>query len=134
MTKRNWMGAALAAGAVLAAGPTAAAGLDFSGTWHVSGTIMSGDRVVFSATPTCIFQQAGSTLTGTCKGPNALGPAAGRVDGANIAWQADMKAYTAIGASGVISCAGTVGPDGVIRGRMRYAGLPGLVGAFTAQR
>jgi hypothetical protein len=124
---------ALLAGGALAAMPEASArAADLTGTWDVSGTIQHGN-VLFTATPVCTFQQAGAQLTGTCKGPNALGPAVGKVEGANVAWQADVKAYTAVGYTGILSFRGTMGPDGVIRGIMTAAGVPGS-GPFTEQR
>ena len=126
--------AALVGAGALAAMPLAAAARDFSGSWHLSGTIQDNGRLVFTATPVCVFQQAGPKLTGTCKGPNSMGPAAGVVDGATISFQSDVTPISSIGATGALQCSGVLGPDGVIRGQMRFSGLPGLVGAFTAQR
>ncbi len=125
---------ALCAALVLGLAAGGAGAADFSGSWRMSGTIMDGERLVFTATPVCVFQQAGSLLTGTCKGPNALGPATGSVDGRSVSWTSEMRGYTAVGATGTIDCAGHLDPDGVIRGVLRFSGLPGLTGAFTAER
>jgi hypothetical protein len=81
-----------------------------------------------------VFQQAGATLTGTCKGPNSLGPATGKVSGRNVFFQANVVPHTPIGFRGSIQLSGTLDPENVIRGRMKVSSLPGRVGAFTAQR
>jgi hypothetical protein len=58
----NTLGAALVAGALAAAAPTAALALDVSGTWRSSGAIQARGGL-FTATPTCVFQQAGGAFT-----------------------------------------------------------------------
>ena len=126
--------AAFILGLAATAIPGGAQAADFSGRWAMSGTILDEGRLVFTATPVCVFQQAGGLLTGTCKGPNALGAANGNVVGRSVSWTADMRPYTAVGAAGTIECSGHLDADGVIRGVMRFSGLPGLTGAFTAQR
>jgi len=106
---------------------------DFSGEWRVSGLIEANGQAVL-AKPTCVFQQAGARLTGTCKGPNSLGTATGTVDGRRLSWRWDATPSTPIGANGVESFDGTLGPDGVVRGATTYSGLPGATGTFTQQR
>ena len=126
---------ALAAGAALAgASGGAALAADLTGTWSVSGTIVAGGQIVASATPVCTFQQAGSQLSGTCKGPNAVGPAVGTVEGASVAWQWAANADTREGTSNIVRFHGTVGADGVIRGAVTFSAVPGRSGAFTQQR
>jgi hypothetical protein len=124
----------LLAGAAIAAMPTHASALNLSGSWNISGSIQQGGQMIFSFTPRCVFQQAGATLTGTCKGPNSLGPATGRVNGRNVLIQANVVPYTSIGYRGSIQLSGTLAPDNVIRGQMRVSSLPGRIGVFTAQR
>ncbi len=126
---------ALLAGAAMAAiFAGSASARSFAGTWSVSATFISGGRVVGTATPVCTFQQAGARISGTCKGPNGLGPAAGTVSGGTVNWQWNHAATTAYGVSGSTRFHGTVGPDGVIRGTAVSTVRPGLIGTFTEQR
>jgi hypothetical protein len=127
--------AALTLGSVIAwAAPTLASADDFAGSWAVSGVIHGDGPVVLSIAADCVFQQTGTIIAGTCKGPYGLGPASGTVVGPKIAFEAVVKATAPGGLSGALAFAGAVGPDNVIRGEVKYAGLPGHVGAFTAQR
>ncbi|MFI4935773.1 MAG: hypothetical protein ACHP7N_14215 [Caulobacterales bacterium] len=125
---------ALLAGSVVVATPVLARAEGYAGIWDVSGTIQSGGPVVLNIAAVCIFQQAGELISGTCQAPEAIGPATGTVDGRGISWQADVRPTAPNGASGAFAFAGTLGPDNVIRGEVKYSGMPGRVGAFTAQR
>jgi hypothetical protein len=125
--------ALLAGAAISVATAGAASAADFSGTWSASAVFEQNGQIVYTTTPVCTFQQSGDRISGTCKGPNALGPAAGTADGANISWQWEATA-NATGATGVSTWNGTLGPDGVIRGQMSGQAMPGVMAPFTAQR
>jgi hypothetical protein len=132
--RMSWL-SGLAGGAALSiVGGGAALAADLTGTWTVSGTIVADGQIVASATPVCTFQQAGSQLSGTCKGPNAVGPAVGTVEGADVAWQWAASADTREGTSNLVRFRGTMGADGVIRGAVTFSAVPGRSGAFTQQR
>jgi hypothetical protein len=126
--------AASAAHPVVAPPPPSREGNDLSGTWVVSAMIESNGQMAATATPVCTFQQAGARITGTCEGPNALGPASGAVTGDKVAWKWVANAYTAQGTSMTVSFHGMLGHDGVVRGTVTASGLRGLVGHFTQQR
>jgi hypothetical protein len=126
--------ALLAGAAIAAVSQHPASAADLSGTWNVSATYISHGALVGTATPVCTFQQTGGRLSGTCKGPNGIGPAAGTVAGGSVAWQWDHTATTPYGATGAGRYRGTVGADGVIRGTATDTALPGVAGAFTQQR
>ncbi|HTX50406.1 MAG TPA: hypothetical protein VME40_13555 [Caulobacteraceae bacterium] len=123
---------AVFAGSGLAAVPAIAGADDFAGTWDIVGAIHADGPVVLNVTSVCVLQQTGAIIAGTCKGADALGPASGTAVGAKIGWTADVKATAPNGANGLFSFAGVLGADGVIRGEVKYAGLPGRVGTFTA--
>jgi hypothetical protein len=123
----------LAGGTISVVAGGAAAAADFSGTWSASAVYEQNGRIVYTTTPVCTFQQSGSRISGTCKGPNALGPAAGTANGATISWQWEATA-NATGQTGVSTWNGTLGPDGVIRGQMSGAAMPSVTAPFTAQR
>jgi beta-lactamase regulating signal transducer with metallopeptidase domain len=108
--------------------------LDLSGAWDVRGAIRAPGQAVVGTAPTCEFQQAGSRLAGTCKGPNSLGTAAGKVEGGHVSWQWQATSYTPVGLSGLASFDGEIGPDDVVRGTWSFSGAPGLTGEFTQQR
>jgi hypothetical protein len=124
--------AALLAGAALTFPLSAATAADFEGVWNVAGAIPTGTPEVFSVTGTCVFQQAGASLAGSCKGPRAIGPAAGTVNGLAVSWQIDLTPDAPGGANGTLRLTGILGADGFIRGQMMYSGLPGRVGEFAA--
>jgi len=126
--------ALLAGAAVAAAAGGSAWAADVSGTWSVSATFVSGGRIVSTATPVCTFQQTGDRISGTCKGPNGLGPAAGTVEGGAVAWQWNHTATTPYGLTGSTGFRGELGADGVIRGTATSSNFPGLIGTFTEQR
>lgn len=123
---------AMFAGAALAAIPAIASSDDFVGIWDVVGAIHGDGPVVLNVTSVCVFQQTGTIIAGTCRGADALGPASGTAVGAKIGWDADVKATAPNGVNGLLSFAGVLGPDGVIRGEVKWAGMPGRVGTFTA--
>jgi hypothetical protein len=103
----------------------ASAQVSMSGTWSVSGLIgPSGGINGVTWSPTCVFQQAGDRLAGTCRGPAGVGPAAGAVSGAVVTFQWQ---YT----PGGPIFSGVAGPDGVIRGSVTF---DGRTGTFTAAR
>jgi hypothetical protein len=113
--------------------PARAGGIDFSGGWSVSGQIVVGDLLTI-VSPICAFRQSGDRLTGSCKGPNAAGAAAGVADGRNISFQWRHLATNAVGLNGVSTFRGTLGPDNVVRGFWTISRLPNASGTFTAQR
>jgi len=61
---------------------------DYSGTWQISA-----DSASFRAHPLCIFQQAGSRITGTCKGGSNIGTGEGTADGNNFKFMWQGTAY-----------------------------------------
>jgi hypothetical protein len=130
---RHLAGAGLALGLALAAGGAAAQQAEVSGKWAVSGEIVTGEAQVI-ARPVCDFQQAGAKLTGSCKGPNAHGPATGSVAGQKVSWTWELTADTAIGANGTGRFEGELGADHVIRGTWSFSGLPGASGKFTGEK
>jgi hypothetical protein len=107
--------------------------VDFTGSWSISGRIVSGNLFT-QVTPVCALQQAGAQLTGTCAGPNADGPATGLVDGRDISFQWRHTATTAIGVSGISSFTGRLERDNVIRGLWTISLQPGARGAFTGRK
>ena len=123
---------ALILGTTLLGAPTASYAFDYAGTWDIVGAIHADGPVVLNVSSVCVFQQTGTIISGTCKAPDALGPASGTADGAKIGWQADVKATAPNGANGLFTFVGVLGADGVIRGQVKWAGLPGRVGDFTA--
>jgi hypothetical protein len=125
---------AVFAGVALGAVPALVSADDFVGTWDVVGAIHADGPVVLNVTSVCVFQQTGTIISGTCKGQDALGPASGTAVGAKIGWTADVKATAPNGANGLFSFAGVLGADHIIRGEVKYAGLPGRVGTFTAHQ
>jgi len=125
------LSAVIAAG-LIAAAPAIASAADLSGAWSVYGSIELPGGGLFSASPTCQFQQARHKLSGDCKGPNAAGPLTGEVHGRRVAWQWTANAFS--GGSGVVSFAGRLGHDGVIRGSINFSHLPKRSGTFTQQR
>lgn len=121
-----------AAVAVTLAGTAYAA--DMSGTWSLSAMYMQGGRLVGTDTPVCTFQQTGNQISGTCKGPNGLGPVMGTAAGGSVSLQWNHTATTAIGRTGTSMYQGSVGTDGVVRGSAASSNMPGVGGVFTATR
>ena len=113
--------------------PARAGDIDFSGGWSVSGQIVAGNLLT-TVSPICVFHQTADRLTGSCKGPNAAGAAAGVADGRSIFFQWRHLAANAVGLSGVSTFRGTLGPDNVVRGFWTISLLPNASGSFTAQR
>jgi hypothetical protein len=107
--------------------------MDFSGSWSVSGRIVTGNLLTW-VSPICVFQQTEDQLKGSCKGPNGAGSATGAIDGADISWQWHMVATNAIGLNGLSTFRGTLGRDNVIRGSWTFSHLPNSSGTFTAQK
>jgi len=124
--------AALAASLVSA--PIAASAADFAGTWKVDGSEKQpGSTFVIAAV--CQFQQAGVVLTGTCKGPNGIGPASGKLVGpTKVEWECNVTPTDRVGFRGLIKLAGVMGADGVVRGEFSLSTAPALRGTFTQVR
>ena len=121
---------ALAAFGAAVALPVAASAAGFAGTWSFTGTFTyRGSTYVTS--PVCVLRQSGNALAGTCKGPNAIGPASGMVSGRSIMlqWHATNKT----GHSGISTMRGTWGADGVVRGTITSTSTPGT-GILTGQK
>lgn len=123
---------ALLAFALAAAAAGTAGAANFAGTWTVSGVL--GNPVVATSAPVCVFRQAGNAISGTCKGPNGIGAAAGSVNGRAILWRWRVIATNANGLAGIATYRGTWGSDGVVRGNWTHSARPGAWGTFTAQK
>ena len=121
-----------AAVAVTLAGSASAA--DMSGTWNISATYTSGGSIVGTDTPACTFQQSGNRISGTCKGPHAIGPLEGTTNGSSVSLQWNHTATNSGGVTGSSYYQGAAGSDGVIRGNASNSSIPGATGTFTAQR
>ena len=119
---------AVAAMTIFAAAPRPADAAGASGRWSVSGR-----SAYSSVTPVCLITQAGSRISGTCRGPNAAGPVSGTVVGATIAFQWRTTATTRVGVTGMVTFRGVLGRDGVVRGTYTLTGSPGA-GTFVMQR
>ncbi len=121
-------------GFALSAQPSpSAAALNFAGKWSVSGTIVRGN-FFGKVSPVCVFRQSGDALSGTCRGPNGIGSAAGTINANRILFEWHSIATTSIGVTGTEIFHGVLGGDGVIRGTWTFSTLPGAVGTFTAIR
>jgi len=117
----------MAACALFASAPRPADAAGASGRWSISGASSTG-----TVTPVCVITQAGSRVSGTCRGPNAVGPMAGTISGATISFQWRTTATTRVGYTGVVSFRGVMERDGVVRGTF---GAPGwLNGTFSMRR
>jgi hypothetical protein len=121
---------ALAAFALCVFSPGVANAANFAGAWAVRGTL--GRPVIASATPECVFRQAGNRIAGACRGPNSAGAAAGAVNGQAIIWQWNITVTNAIGIKGIATFKGVWGRDGVLRGTWTHSARPGVGGVFTA--
>jgi hypothetical protein len=123
----------LIASVLLAALPIRSnAAVNFSGTWHISGTLRTSVSVG-SLAPVCVLKQSGDTILGPCRGPNGQGNATGIVNANRIQLTWNEIRTTAFGLTGVITFHGALGSDGVIRGTWTSSAVPG-VGTFTAIR
>jgi hypothetical protein len=118
--------------ALLAAGPVSAQPIDISGAWKIQGTIQSGGAL-FSARPTCVFEQAGSKLSGACIGPNASGPLTGVISGRNVSWTWRNRATNDVGITGMTAFNGVYVDHHLIQGTMTSSATSGE-GAFTQTR
>ena len=125
--------AAALAGFALCAVPAQPAGAaNFSGTWSVSGTMTTATSIA-KVSPVCTLRQSGDALSGTCRGPNGVGPATGELNGVRILFQWHVTRTNSIGMSGIATFHGALGSDGVIRGTWTFTGFPAS-GSFTAIR
>ena len=59
--------------------PASARAADLSGTWTITSKLWAEPH-------TCVLKQVANDLSGTCKGPQADGPAFGIVNGQEIRW------------------------------------------------
>ena len=118
--------------ALLIAHPVVVDAANFSGTWSVTGT-GTYQGASYVTAPVCVLAQNGNTIGGTCKGPNAAGPASGVVNGKAITFQWHTKSTNpaTAGRTGLATFAGTLGANGQIRGT--FSG-PGASGTFVAQK
>ena len=129
---RGWLVCVAFGIGVLAAGGANAQPVNIAGTWNIQGSIQAG-AVLFSATPTCKFEQVGTRLAGRCIGPNAAGPLTGVVSGKAVSWTWTHGATDAVGISGTTNFHGTYVDSHLIRGTMTSAGMPAR-GTFTQTR
>jgi len=117
----------VAVSVVLAARPVAAAGAsdlpDVAGTWALTVETSAG-----TGTPTVVFEQNGTRLTGTYRGRFGDQPLTGSLEGAAITFS-----FTVSGPMGSadVTYAGTVAGD-EMSGTMRMGERAG--GRFTARR
>ncbi len=109
--------------------PAAADGFEY--TWNVHGQMEVNGQVA-GVSPVCVLRQAGSQISGNCRGPAAEGPATGVANGDNITWQWTATATNSNGRNGIAVFQGTLGYDGVIRGSYTNSTIPGVTGTFTA--
>lgn len=127
----------LLAFAFLAAHPSPAEAADFSGSWSVSAARqVAANRnagALETASPVCTFKQTGNTVTGSCKGPAAVGPAEGTVSDQTIVWHWHRMAVTWGGATGTATFTGALASDGVISGTWTDDVARGGNGVFTAR-
>jgi hypothetical protein len=129
---RGWLVGVAFGMALCAAGAADAQSVNIAGTWNVQGAIQVGGTL-FSAAPTCKFEQVGDRLAGTCIGPNAAGPLTGVVSGRAVSWTWTHRATDAVGNSGVTDFDGVYVDRHLIRGTMTSSGVPAR-GTFTQTR
>lgn len=129
---RGWLVCAALSMAVFAAGDADAQSVNIAGTWDIQGSIQSGG-VLFSATPTCTFEQVGARLAGTCIGPNAAGPVTGVVSGNAVSWTWTHHATDVVGNNGITNFNGAYIDAHLIRGTMTSSGVLAR-GTFTQTR
>lgn len=134
LSVRLALASALAGFALVAAPPApAGAAVSFAGTWSISGTL-AARGVIGKVSPVCVFRQSGDAISGTCRGPNGIGSAAGVVNANRIQFSWHSIRTTSIGVTGTETFHGTLGGDGVVRGTWSFAAAPGAVGEFTMIR
>ena len=102
---------------------------NFAGTWTFSGMMANAH-----SSPVCVFRQAGSKISGSCKGPNGIGSAAGTVNGTAILFQWHVIPTNRLGLGGVATYHGRWGSDGVVRGTWTHSAVPREVGTFSGQK
>jgi hypothetical protein len=129
---RGWLVCVALGTAVFAASAADAQPVNIAGTWNVQGSIQVGGTL-FSAMPTCKFEQVGARLAGTCIGPNAAGPVTGVVSGHAVSWTWTHQATDAVGNTGVTDFRGDYVDSHLIRGTMTSSGVPAQ-GTFTQTR
>jgi hypothetical protein len=96
-----------------------------SGTWDLEMRWPDGA----ASTGTCVFEQKGDALFGTCGGDDRF-PITGRVAGDEVTWSADVKQG---GAEASMEFTGKVdGAATAIAGTCRIVGVQG--GTFTMKR
>jgi hypothetical protein len=105
-----------------------AAGVPLSGTWKFDGVIRDGDRILTEIRPICILQQAGTTISGSCKGPANEGSMTGIMAGGRV----EVAWHIGAGQAPPVTFTGVLETDGSIDGEMRFPGYS--VAPFRASR
>jgi hypothetical protein len=90
--------------------------VNISGTWKIE----SQNDVV---APLCAFKQVGNDLTGSCTGPNAVGAVTGMIEGNQLRWTWQWRAYVD-GTAGQHGFTSTLVSDNTINGKVERAGGP----------
>jgi hypothetical protein len=106
-----------------------ASAANFAGTWTFTGIMRTAQT-----SPVCVFRQVGSTISGSCKGPNAIGSAAGIVNGNAILFHWSHIPTNPRSFRGTATYHGVWGGDGVVRGTWVDTAIWGEVGNFTGQK
>jgi hypothetical protein len=97
---------------------------DVSGTWELEMTWPEA-----KSTGTCIFQQDGESLTGSC-GETDRFPVKGRVEGTQLSWELEVKQN---GATGRMQFSGELNQEGTtISGSCSVVGANS--GTFTMKK
>jgi hypothetical protein len=129
--KTNFRYASVLVGFALVCVPGIVDAANFSGTWSVAGAM--GHPFVETVAPVCVFQQAGSRIAGTCKGPAGIGSAVGAVSGSTIIWRWSRVATSRAQHNGFVTFRGVWGRAG-LSGTWVDSAVPGLVGTFAARK
>jgi hypothetical protein len=97
-----------------------------SGTWELEMRWPDGS----TSTGTCVFEQKGESLSGTCGGGTDRFPVTGRAVGGDLSWTVDIKQG---GADAVMEFAGRLDAGGTtVTGTCRIIGVQG--GTFTLKK
>ena len=95
-----------------------------SGSWELEMTWPEG-----KSTGTCIFQQEGESLTGSCGGADRF-PVKGKVEGTRLSWHFEVKQN---GHAGRMEFSGELNQEGtIIRGTCSVVGANN--GTFTMKK
>ena len=97
-----------------------------TGTWELEMRWPDGQ----TSTGTCVFEQKGDALSGTCGSDKDRFPATGRAAGGDVSWIVDIKQG---GADAAMDFTGKVdGAGATITGTCRIVGVQG--GTFTLKK